>query len=171
MARRLNFARTADDGAVAIEFGLLALPFFAIIAAILETSIVFLASQMLETAVQDASRQIRTGQAQNASFTEADFKTLVCERGFGMFDCDQIKVRVRILETFVATDVLQPIDPDDGSWVVDEQYNPGVGKSIVIAEAYYKWNTHLDVMGFNLTNTSDGKRLLGAVRVWRNEPF
>jgi Flp pilus assembly protein TadG len=37
------FARNAD-GAVAVEFALLALPFFAIIGAILQTSVVFLST-------------------------------------------------------------------------------------------------------------------------------
>ena len=48
-----------DQRAVtAIEFGMLAFPFFAIVGAILQTSVVFLASQVLESAVHDAARTI-----------------------------------------------------------------------------------------------------------------
>ncbi|WP_407649173.1 hypothetical protein [Devosia algicola] len=46
--------------------------------AILETSLVFLSGQMLDSAVSDASRQIRTGQAVNATFNVADFRNLIC---------------------------------------------------------------------------------------------
>ncbi|RYE39513.1 MAG: pilus assembly protein, partial [Hyphomicrobiales bacterium] len=53
-----------DRGVTIIEFGILALPFFTIIAAILETSLVFFAGQILDSAVQDAGRLIRTGQMQ-----------------------------------------------------------------------------------------------------------
>ena len=70
--RRRGFARD-DSGVTAIEFGLLALPFFSILGAILETSLVFLSGQVLESAVQDTSRLIRTGQAQVASVTAAQF--------------------------------------------------------------------------------------------------
>ena len=49
-----------ESGVTAIEFGLLAVPFFSILGAILETSLVFLSGQVLESAVQDASRLIRT---------------------------------------------------------------------------------------------------------------
>lgn len=170
LVRRAKFARN-DTGSVAVEFALLALPFFAVIAAILETAIIFLASQMLETAVHDTSRLIRTGQVQDAGYTSDDFRQKVCENGFGLFDCDKLKIRVRVLNDFISANSVMPIDLNDGSWIITEQYDPGVGKSIVIAEAYYKWDTIFDVMGFNLDNSNDGTRLLGAVRVWRNEPF
>ena len=53
-----------QDGAAAVEFGLVAAPFLALIFAIMETAIVFFAGQALETAVADSARLILTGQAQ-----------------------------------------------------------------------------------------------------------
>ena len=47
------FARQ-QSGAVAVEFGLVALPFLGLTFAILETALVFFAGQTLETAVQDS---------------------------------------------------------------------------------------------------------------------
>ena len=55
--------------------------------AIMETAIVFFASQTLETAVADSARLIMTGQAQTQSFTQAQFKTAVCAKILGLFDC------------------------------------------------------------------------------------
>src|SRR5262245_23107316 len=63
-----------QDGAAAVEFGLVAAPFLALVFAIMETAIVFFAGQALETAVADSSRLIMTGQAQNAGFNAAAFK-------------------------------------------------------------------------------------------------
>jgi len=168
--RRHKFARD-DRGAIAVEFALLALPFFTIIAAILETAIVFMASQVLESSVHDTSRLIKTGQAQSVALTAAQFKTKLCERGFGLFICDQLKVRIRTVNDFTSASVVSPLDPNDASWILTEQFEPGVGKDIIIAEAYYKWPTVVNLIGFNLSDSSDGTRLLGAVRVWRNEPF
>jgi len=36
---------------------------------------------------QDSACQIMTGQAQNASMTQAQFKTLVCSKVVALFDC------------------------------------------------------------------------------------
>ena len=55
--------------------------------AIMETSLVFFASQTLETAVADSARLIMTGQAQSQNFTAAQFKTAVCDKVEGLFDC------------------------------------------------------------------------------------
>ncbi len=161
-----------EDGAVAVEFGILAIPFFLIIVAILETAVIFLASQALDNAVGDSVRLIRTGQAQEAGFTMTDFRQELCNRNVGLLDCDKIKIRVRVLEDFNAASIDLPIDPDDGSWVIVEQYDDGVGNDIIIAETYYLWPTFLDFFGFNMTSIEGtNKRLLGAARVWKNEPF
>jgi len=54
----------ARDGAAAVEFGLVAAPFLALVFAIIETAIVFFAGQALETAVADSSGLILTGLSQ-----------------------------------------------------------------------------------------------------------
>ena len=60
-----RFAR-GKDGIAAVEFGMVAAPFLALMFAIMETAIVFFAGQTLETAVADSARLIMTGQAQTA---------------------------------------------------------------------------------------------------------
>src|SRR6267142_1539977 len=62
-------------------------PLRALMFAIMETAIVFFASQTLETAVADSARLIMTGQAQSQGFTQAQFKTAVCAKILGLFDC------------------------------------------------------------------------------------
>ena len=52
-----RFARN-QDGAAAVEFGLVAAPFLALLFAILETALVFLASEVLETATADAAHAL-----------------------------------------------------------------------------------------------------------------
>ncbi len=165
-----SFARD-ERGVTMIEFGLLALPFFAIVAAIMETSVTFLASNIFESALHDSTRLIRTGQAQKADYSLPTFRAKICERTYGMFDCNKIMVRVRTVPSFAEATVSDPIDPNTNDWVIVEQYQPGVSKSIVIAEVYYKWDTMFDIMGFNLQSLSDGTMLMGSAEVWRNEPF
>lgn len=172
-ARAFSRKRFVKDqkGVTAVEFGLLALPFFAIIGAILETSLVFLASQILDSAVNDSARLIRTGQAQTANYTVAEYRTAICDGLYGMFDCDEVKIRVSEVANFGAATLGNVVDINDGTWTIVENYDDGAGTSVILVEAYYKWPTALDLLNFNLSNLADGTRMLSAVRVFRNEPF
>jgi Flp pilus assembly protein TadG len=165
-----RFARD-DRGVTAIEFGLLALPFFAIIAAILETAVVFFAAQVLDSGVQDASRLLRTGQAHTAGFTITEFREELCDHLYGLFECENLKIKVTTIATFAAGGVTAPVDPDDGAWTISEAYNQGAGSSVIMVEVYYKWPILLSFASFDLADLPDDTRLLGAARVFRNEPF
>ncbi len=175
---RSLFARD-ENGAVAVEFAFLALPFFTLIFAILETSVVFLAGQILDSAVQDASRKIRTGRPEAA--TVDLFRAQICERLFGMFNCDELKIKVSVVASFAAATITSPInpdcagstDPDDCGWTAEfaaPAYNAGGRTDIVLVQAYYKWPTIVNLPGFNLATQAGDSRLLSAVRVFRNEP-
>src|SRR2546423_8157823 len=95
-----RFAR-GEDGAAAVEFAIVAAPFLALMFAIMETALVFFASQTLETAVADSARLIMTGQAQNASMTQAAFKTAVCAKINGLFDCASgLQIDVKTYSSF-----------------------------------------------------------------------
>lgn len=160
-----------EDGVTAIEFGLLALPFFAIIGAILETALVFLASQVLDAAVNDSSRVIRTGQAHAANYDSVAYRAAICNGLYGLFDCAQLKIKVSPVANFSGANLGATTDPITGAWTVSENYNHGVGTDIILVEAYYKWPIALNLFDFNLSNLPDNTRMLSAVRVFRNEPF
>lgn len=57
----------------------------------------FFAGQTLESATADSTRLIMTGQAQLAGYDETQFKTAVCDRVAGMFDC-QSKLYINVKE-------------------------------------------------------------------------
>lgn len=171
--------RFAGDqrGATLVEFGLLALPFFSIIGAILETSVVFLSSQVLDSAVQDVSRLVRTGQAHQASLDLDDFRTRVCDRVYGLFNnCNtNLHVEVQSVTDFAAASISAPIDwsceTSTCGWTRAESYAPGQGSSVVVVQVYYKWPVMLSLGDFSLANLPGNQRLLSAATVFRNEPF
>lgn len=176
--RRCGFLRD-ERGVTVVEFGLLAVPFFSIVGAILETSVVFLSGQILDSAVQDVSRLIRTGQAQQAGMTPAQFKQDVCDRLFGLFtNCDGLHVEVQVIDNFNAASMTPPVnwscdEDDDGcsDWTRPETFTPGQGSSIVAVQVYYQWPVILPLGSLGMGNLPDGKRLMGAATVFRNEPF
>lgn len=173
IAARTGLVRLArnDRGSVAVEFALISVPFFALILAILETAIVFFAGQALETAVGNAARLVRTGQAQEDSLSASAFKTKICDELTVLFDCSKLYIDVRKYSTFAAIDLSRPVD-SDGNLVTDDfQYTPGNGGDIVIVHAYYEWPIYLNQFGNDLSNLGNGKHLLTAAAAFRNEPF
>lgn len=171
---RRNFVRD-EGGTTAIEFALLGVPFFAIIGAIIETSLVFFAGQVLDSAVHDSARLIRTGQAQTAGYNLANFRTAICDGLYGLFDCSQLRINVSVVNTFSSATVTVPVSPSCTSsscaWTLNEAYAAGSGSDIILVQAYYKWPTIIQFGGFNLQNLGDGSRLLAGIRVFQNEPF
>lgn len=184
LPRRVRGFARDEKGATAVEVGLLAVPFFGILGAILETSVVFLSGQILDSAVQDVSRFIRTGQAQQTALTAENFKARICDRLFGLFqDCageNGLHVEVQVIDAFNDIDMTPPVkwtcDEDEDmaacdDWTRPEAYTPGGGSSIVTVQAYYQWPLILSVDWLGLSNLPNGRRLMGAATVFRNEPF
>lgn len=173
LVRQMPFVRD-ERGATMIEFALLAAPFFAIVGAILETAVIFLASQVLDSAVNDASRLVRTGQAQAAGFDSAAFKSAICDRTFGLINCEDIVIRVTPIDNFTSANINSPVETvcqDKCNWTLDEDFDGGKGLSTIMVQAYYKWPMVLGFGGFDETRLADGTKLMGSVRVFRNEPF
>lgn len=148
----------------AIEFAIVALPFFTLMFAIIETAIVFFASQALETATADAARLVMTGQAQKQNMSQAAFKQAICDNMRGMIGCEGLKVDVRTYANFSGS-ATRP-DADEAP-----QYAPGAGGDIVVVRASYAWPIITSLMGLSLADQPDGKRLIAASAAFRNEPF
>jgi Flp pilus assembly protein TadG len=160
-----------QEGAAAVEFGLVAAPFLALVFAILETAVIFFAGQALETAVADGSRLIMTGQAQTKSMDAATFKNAVCAKIYGLFDCQNgVVVDVQKFTSFSTVTNTSPIDPN-GNFQLNPSYNPGGPGDIVLVRLFYQYPVYVNLLGFNLSNVNGGKRLLAATAAFRNEPY
>jgi Flp pilus assembly protein TadG len=160
-----------QDGAVAIEFGLVAAPFLALMFAIIETALVFFAGQALETAAADSARMIMTGQAQTQAFARGDFKNSVCSKVFGLFNCNEgVFVDVKTFPSFQAIALNNPVGPD-GKLINNFDYNPGGPGDIVVVRLFYQWPVFVSLLGFNLADMADNKRMLAATAIFRNEPY
>ena len=163
--------RSDTNGATVVEFALVATPFFALLFAIMETALVFFTEQVIELGVSDAARMVRTGQAQNGSFNEQDFRNTVCGGIGGLFDCqNKLKVDVRTFDNFADTDSGPPIDADR-NLVDDFVFQPGNGGDIVVVRGFLEWPTFLPSLGNDLSNLANGNRLIMTTVTFRNEPF
>lgn len=159
------------DGAAAVEFALVVTPFLALIFAIIESAVVFFASQVLETAVYDSARLIMTGQAQTAGLSQAQFKQQVCSRIYGLFDCaGGIFVDVKSYPSFAAVNITNPIDANK-DFVNNFTYSPGNPGDIVVVRLFYQYPVYVSLLGLNLADINGGKRLIAATAAFRNEPY
>src|SRR3954468_9003882 len=120
--------RRDEQGATAVEFSLVAVPFLALMFASVEGAMVFWTNQVLDEAVAQASRTLYTGSFQQATATipaaqiPEQFKNAVCSRVKGLFDCSRVKIDVQTYDSFPAG-IPQPIITDaDGTRHLDPAF-------------------------------------------------
>lgn len=163
--RLLRFGR-AREGATAIEFALVAVPFFMVIGWILEIGIMLFTEYALQNAVQDASRTIRTGAA--ATMTGPQFLQEVCNNGSVVNDCGaRLGIAVESAGTFAGITV--PAIDTIGPGV--QSFNSGGPEAAVTVIATYDWEFIFPFMQ-PLSNVAGGNaRRLHGMAVFRSEPF
>jgi len=161
-------------GSAAVEFALVAPVFFALLFAIIETAIVFFASQVLETVTQVSARQIMTGQAQTAALTQAQFKTqVVCPAGSlvtVLFDCNNLAINVQSYPAFTGVTISSLID-SGGNYTPANNYSLGGRGDIVVVQLSYQWPLFVTGLGYNISNLPGHMRLLVGTAAFKNEPY
>ena len=166
--------RFADDhrGAAAVEFAMIAAPFFFLIFGLLEVCLIFIMSTVMEHATSEVSRPLRTGEAQKAAMTENQFRVAVCAELFDMLDCDaRLSIDVRTIANFASSPVGAPMD-DDGNLENDNfVFEPGGPNEIVAVRVFYEWDLITPILSKPLQNMAGNKHLLMVSTVFRNEPF
>ncbi|OHZ43810.1 TadE/TadG family type IV pilus assembly protein [Agrobacterium vitis] len=155
VARRLRRSR---DGSAAIEFAILAIPYFLIIFAILEKFVAFIAEQTVNAAVDTLGRQLRTGnitynQARSTDKTNTEFRQLFCNEISFLLTCDAAEVAtpnrlwldVRTYTAFSAMPTT--IATTSGSLDTSSfAFTPGGASSINMLRAFYYWPVTTDLV-------------------------
>lgn len=159
-------------GVAAVEFALIALPFFMLTFGLIEIIMVFILSTTMDYGVQEAARRVRTGELQAASGDMAKFKQAVCGELFLLLDCEtKLSLDVRKYDSFSATDFTPPVDKDGKLKTDGMVFDAGKANDIVVVRAFYAWDLITPVISAPMSNLAGGKRLLVATATFRNEPF
>ncbi|MDP9592185.1 UNVERIFIED_ORG: Flp pilus assembly protein TadG [Shinella zoogloeoides] len=169
------------DGATAIEFAILAIPFFVMIFASLETFVAFTGEQLLANATENMARKIRTGQIKS-DYSVSDFRKEFCEEISILMPCsakeidtpDKLLIDVRSFDKF--TDIPQAVPLVDSDLDTKSfKFAPGGKKSINIVRAYYRWDVITDLVRPLLSNvkSANGSQnyLMIATAVVQNEDY
>lgn len=177
--KKLEAFANDNRGIAAVEFALIAMPFFFLIFGLLEVCVIFIMSSILEHAAGEAARQIRTGQLQtfghvDTATAQAAFRTDVCDELFGLMSCDtRLKIDVQKFNSFSTTGG-SSLDFDGTTGDLDDTgfgFVAGGQNEIVVIRVFYEWDLIIPVMSAPLSNMSDNRRLLQATVAFRNEPF
>lgn len=171
-----RYARDAH-GATAIEFAILAVPFLAILFAILELALIFFTGAIMTQAISDTGRMVRVGSFQGCG-SASEFKALVCNRMKNMMNC-QANLRVDLFtasdfQSVVMTDPgMSGLDPDDeDSEIEDGEFaDTNAGEPVVLRGTFY-YPLALPPVITRLENLSgSGRHVISVSTAFRNEPF
>ncbi|MBY9066536.1 pilus assembly protein [Hyphomonas sp. WL0036] len=164
----------ADDkrGVAAVEFALIAAPFFFLIFGLLEVCMIFIMSAILDHGVVEASRPLRTGAAQQVSMTSEQFKELVCSELMDMMDCEtRLHIDVQTVDSFSNTPTASPLNTAGELQDEGFGFNPGGPNDVVAVRVFYEWDLLTPGLTMPLANMTGNKHLLQTNAVFRNEPF
>jgi Flp pilus assembly protein TadG len=156
------------DGAAALEFALLAIPFLMLIFATFETFLAFAGEQLLNNAVDTMARKIRTGeitfgQGKPTDMTESEFREAFCAEISVLRMCSSTEAAtpsklfldVRQFASFadMPKDVPKVSSAEYSDLDTSEfAFSPGGPESKNMVRAYYKWQVMTDLIRPYITN-------------------
>ena len=168
--RRLLRAR---EGSTAVEFAFIALPFFMLLFAILEVGLILVLDAVVETAVTDTGRLVRTGQAQMQAVTKEEMLKKFCSR-MSVFasDCpSRAFMDVRRVNGFN-----NPLDRNDpmysGAFEPGKTlFEAGTAGDRIMVRIWYRHPVVTPFLAQALSKSENGDILLTTTMAFQNEPF
>jgi len=130
--------RKREDGAAAVEFALVALPFFGLVIAVIELAVFFFAARYLEDGLFNASRKVLTNRLDPASICTT-FPQEVKNQLSGWFSPAKLTITVTPLTSFTAAGT--PVDLAGGGCTFG-----ATGQTMIIRATYA-----YPFMGFRFT--------------------
>lgn len=185
---RLAGLKSDESGVTAVEFGILALPFFLFVLGIMAVGLQFFTINALDHAVEVAARKIRTGEAQRDGKTVDDFKQLVCEAGGSYIekDCnsEQLRVHVQSSGNWAGIDpricaAAGQLSAEFGLGTDPLAASAGGAGAVVLVTVCYDWRLpikfpYLQYMLMRPTDgipLASGGSLIQSVATFRTEPY
>lgn len=164
-------------GATAVEFALVAVPFFMFVFGIIGIGLHFFAVSTLENAVASAARKIRTGQAQTQRMTVGEFKEMIIEQGSGLIKPGNLQVHIQKAHSWADLTPVKCLN-GDGTMKTPEnsagddigQHAGGAGE-VVLVTACYEWDVAKELNSFGLASMANGSSLIRVATTFRTEPY
>lgn len=171
--KRLTRFSSDNRGSVAIEFSLLAIPFFLLVFAIFESCIAFAGQQLVANTTDEISRQIRTGRLTAADLATKSLSDRICE-GINLVvadDCPDLVVDLNTYAKYSDVPTTLPLKTDGD--IDNSGFKSVVGGASAIQSlrVFYRWPIYTDVMKARMSSMPGQKTLVYASMTWKNEAF
>jgi Flp pilus assembly protein TadG len=170
----VRFLRDRRAGA-AVDFALVLLPFLMVLMTMINSALVLLAGQVLQTAATNAARLIMTGQAQNSNFTAAQLKSSICASLTVMFNCaNNLYLDVESLPPGSSFSSITLPSATNANGTVNSagfNYNPGSIGYIVIVRLIYQWPIIAPGLSVGIATSANSTNTLIATVAFKNEPY
>lgn len=156
------------DGAAAIEFAILAIPYFVIVFAIIETFVAFGAEQLVGNAVDTMSRKLRTGaitvnHSPSTDMDRTQFRQAFCNEISILIQCsaseistpNKLWIDLRSFSSFQIMTATAPGIPLTATGDLNTAamtYAPGGANTTNMLRVYYKWSVITDLVRPYVTN-------------------
>lgn len=177
----------ARRGTTAVEFGILGLPFIALITACLENALVYWQQEILQQAVVEAGRQIYTGKFQTANSGTTDtatlvknFRTAVCTQNNGaarltIFNCANVRISVTQASSLAGATPVSPTSVDGNgvkTWnTAFQSYTCAGASAIMVVQAAVDIPVFFPLLGSPGLRLPNGRRVIQAATVIKAEPY
>ncbi|MGE4314272.1 MAG: TadE/TadG family type IV pilus assembly protein [Pseudobdellovibrionaceae bacterium] len=169
---RRFFFRT--EGATAVEFALVAVPFTFLLMGIIEVSLFFAASAVIQGATTDAARLIRTGQVQNSENQDPEemFAEKLCDAASVFAKCDNLKYEVVQMDSYADFSAYPPTYDENGVFQ-SNGFTTGGSNDIVMVRTVYRYKLMIPIIAqiFQDPDRSDGTRLIMSTVIFQTEPY
>jgi Flp pilus assembly protein TadG len=189
-----RFIRT-ENGATAIEFALLIIPFMVIVLATFETFIAFTGEQLVANATNELARKVRTGEitfnmGRSTDMDRTQFRTEFCNRISILISCSateaatpaKLYIDLQKVSSFASIPKTVPLKSTNGGKGQDLDtsgfaYSPGGASTINMMRVYYRWSILTDLVRPYISNirpegqSSDSQFLIVATTAFQNENY
>jgi Flp pilus assembly protein TadG len=159
----------------AVDFALTLFPFLIVLMVMINSALLLLAGQVLQTAATSAARLVLTGQAQNGNYTAAQFKNSVCASLTVMFSCANnlyIDVESTSTSSFSSINLANPTNANGTLNTTGFGYSLGNPGDLVIVRLLYQWPiAGSGLVGALMNPVSPNNYTLVATVAFRNEPY
>ena len=194
--RRRRFGRD-ERGTTAVEFAMIAFPFFILIAIPMEIGLAYFSQRMLSHGADQTVRKLRIGALRSDHYTDADgnqvslirdkvdadgnptgetevddaaLKEQIClNSSMFLFDCTKLIVDVR---TIASWDAYSAPENSGGVLYTDATgFAPGGRNSVNVLKFYYPWPRYFD-WRFRTQNANEGRQTyITASTAFMTEPI
>ncbi|WP_246317296.1 TadE/TadG family type IV pilus assembly protein [Hyphomicrobium methylovorum] len=176
------FRRWRNDrsGSTAVEFAIVAAPFFMFVFALIGISYYYFVINSVEKGMDQSSRLIRTGQAVSDKMTVDQFKKKICDGAGDWIKCENLQVFVKHYANWAGLVSDAPQECLDSNQVIIQNTTPGNqliaiesgnASDVVIVTACYLWKFTANFPFLKIGNMKNGSMMVQSATAFRSEPY